>query len=106
VLTRSDLPQGQQATQSVHAAFLFSHEHVTLMDSWFEESSYLVLLGVQSEAELQLWKDRLEDRGCVLTAWHEPDLDGELTSVAVAPSLAAERCLSSLPLLLREVVPA
>jgi len=102
VLTRTDLPQGQQATQSVHAAFSFAHAHVGLMDDWYETSSYLVLLGVEDEVELGWWRVRLLDKGCVLTPWHEPDRDNELTALAVAPSPVAERTLSSLPLLLRQ----
>lgn len=76
------------------------------MGDWYETSSYLVLLGVADEAELASWQARLTTKGCVLTSWHEPDMGNELTALAVAPSPTAERTLSSLPLLLREVAMA
>lgn len=106
MLTRTDLPQGQQATQSVHAAFLFARHLPERTRAWFDDSSYLVLLGVEDEAALREWADRLEAKGCSFALWREPDLDNELTAVAVAPSPVAERTLSSLPLLLREVAMA
>lgn len=102
VLTRQDLSPGQQATQSAHAAFSLAHEHPELTRDWYERSSYLVLLGVPDEPALRAWIERLADVGATMISWREPDLDDELTSLAVAPSPGVERALSSLPLLLRE----
>lgn len=76
------------------------------MDAWFEQSSYLVLLQVPDEQELVWWHNRLVAADCVVTAWTEPDMDGELTAIAVAPSNTARRLLANLPLLLREVAMA
>lgn len=102
VLTRADLSPGQQATQSAHAAFVFSVEHPLLMETWFQESTYLVLLSVPDEHALIAHLVKLREAGIVCSAWREPDLGNELTAVAVAPSLAAQRLLANLPLTLRE----
>lgn len=102
LLTRADLSPGQQATQGSHAAFRFAYEHPLLLKTWYEESTYLVLLSVPTEAELGVLAGRLIAADLVVSLWREPDMGNELTSVAVAPSLAAQRLLSSLPLTLRE----
>lgn len=102
VLTRADLSPGQQATQSAHAAFIFSVEHPLLMERWFQESTYLVLLSVPDEVSLAAYSVKLREAKIVCSVWREPDLDNGLTAVAVAPSLAAQRLLANLPLTLRE----
>jgi peptidyl-tRNA hydrolase len=99
---RADLPPGQQATQAVHGAFSFAHEHPKLADDWYEQSKWLVLLQVADEQELVWWHNRLLAAECVIQGWEEPDLGNELTAVAVAPSETARRMLAQLPLLLRE----
>lgn len=103
IIGRADLSPGQQATQSVHAAFSFAHEHPKLMDTWYESSSFLVLLAVPDEQELTWMHNRLVMAEQVVTAWTEPDLDDSLTAIAVAPSEVTRRMLSNLPLLLREL---
>ena len=72
------------------------------MAEWYERSSYLVLLGVPDEPALLGWLEHLAQLGATFIGWREPDRGNELTSLAVAPSPAVERALSSLPLLLKE----
>lgn len=101
-MTRSDLSPGQQATQSTHAALTFAVEHPLLMSEWYRTSSYLVLLSAKSEFHLRTIHHRVKDACLTHVCWHEPDLDNEMTALAVEPSPAAERLLANLPLLLRE----
>jgi hypothetical protein len=102
VVVRGDLSPGQQATQSVHAALAFAYEHPAVMARWYADSTYLVLLAVPDLAGLEAAAARLSH--LVVTAWHEPDMGGELTAVVVEPGAGASRLLSNLPLTLR--VPA
>jgi hypothetical protein len=72
------------------------------MDRWYTESTYLILLAVPDEYALGNLTGKLLDADQIVTLWREPDMGNELTSIAVAPSEAAQRILANLPLLLRE----
>lgn len=102
MVTRSDLSPGQQATQSTHAAFKFAHEHPALMDSWYRESTYLVLLATPDEPSLAEILFTVDFDSLVFSAWREPDMDDALTAIAIAPSPMASKLLANLPLTLRE----
>jgi hypothetical protein len=84
----------------VHAAFDFAVFHPELTQSWHDESNYLVVVTTENEktlAELQsIIEFDLKLRHIGVT---EPDMDDELTAVAVEPSDDVRRLLSSLPLL-------
>jgi hypothetical protein len=81
VLVRRDLSHPQQVVQACHAsleaarAFLPSdHEH-----------PFLVICGVRDEPRLWRCLDVLSAAGIRHCAFHEPDLDGQLTAVATEP---------------------
>lgn len=101
-MTRRDLRPGLQAAQVAHAAFTFSYEHRALTTQWLEESNWLVILSVADESELERLGDEAHDRYLPVTWFHEPDLDGQLTAIAIAPHPHTEALLSSLPLALKE----
>jgi hypothetical protein len=65
---------------------------------WHSDSNTLVLLAVPDELALSwLWSDAAV-RGLRCVAFHEPDLDGALTAIALEP--AARRLVAHLPLAL------
>jgi hypothetical protein len=65
---------------------------------WHSDSNTLVLLAVPDELALSwLWSDAAA-RGLRGVAFHEPDLDGALTAIALEP--AARRLVAHLPLAL------
>lgn len=76
-----------RAAQIGHALIQWTLEHGRPPES-------LVVLQVPGLDELHRAHDRLEGR---VVAFHEPDLDDELTAVAAGPECWRE--LSSLPLL-------
>lgn len=98
VVTRSDLPAGAQLAQSVHAAFAFSSFYPEVARTWHERSNNLVVLAVATEAALLALLDLAP---APAVAFREPDLAYQLTAIAIGPSDAAARLLSSLPLALR-----
>lgn len=87
-VTRADLGHGLRAAQVGHALICWTLQHGRPPDN-------LVVLQVPGEAELHALEQRLA--GARLVAFREPDLDGELTALALGPE--AWRALSSLPLL-------
>ena len=95
-MTREDLPPATQAVQAAHAAFEFAIAHPDLVRDWQRVSNTLVLLAVRDEFALGcLYVDAVE-RGVRTTPFHESDLGGSLTALALEP--AARRLVARLPL--------
>lgn len=90
-ITRRDLPVGLRTAQVGHALIEWTLR-------FGKPPENLVVLAVDDEDKLESWLAMLADHdGKQLVAFHEPDLDDELTAVACGP--AYWRDLSSLPLL-------
>lgn len=92
IVVRCDIAAGLQLAQACHAAREF-----TLAQRDEDVGDNLVVLAA-SHSELE----RLVERApgvCSVTAFHEPDLGGELTAAAFG--VGAQRLLSQLPLALR-----
>lgn len=87
-----------QLAQSCHAATQFCLSHPDEAIQWFDTSNNLVVLQVKHEAHLLDWALTLKELGAITSSFYEPDLDDELTAVAVAPSPQVEQAVSSLPL--------
>jgi len=102
LITRADLPPAQQAVQAAHALRQFTEEHPIEDRAWFEESNHLALLSVQDEPGLLLLQDRAWELGVPCAAFHEPDLGGALTALALAPGAGSRRLARSLPMALQE----
>lgn len=98
IVTRSDLPAGYQAAQAVHAARQFQALHPDLERAWFERSNTIAILSAPSEealSELASLAERLELR---IARFHEPDIDNQLTAIAIEPGDHARRICRRLPL--------
>ncbi len=102
-ITRCDLTPGQRAVQSTHAAINFVFEHPGRAGPWFRESNYLVQLEAKNEQELLRLIEQCELKNIKYTAFTEPDLDNQITAIAVEPSLATQKLVSSLPLLFKKL---
>lgn len=59
------------------------------MRAWHAGSNCLVLLDVPDELALLDWRDRALAAGLPVSTMVEPDIDGEHTAIAVAPSALA-----------------
>ena len=77
VLVRGDLSPGYQAAQAIHAAVDEALERPEMVRLY----PTVVVLNVASEAELYEYAVRY-----AMTAFHEPDLDGEMTAAATFSS--------------------
>lgn len=92
-----------QLAQSLHAAIDFGLEHPALHRQWHRDSNYICDLSVKNEEELRLLSGKANDLGIKLTTFREPDLNHEVTAIALAPSEGARCLCSSLPLALRQL---
>jgi peptidyl-tRNA hydrolase len=104
IITRSDLAPGLQAAQVAHAAFRFSYEHRPIATAWHEESNFLIILSVPDEDALRKLGKDAEARNLPVTYFTEPDIEDQLTAIAIAPSNATVELCAELPLALRDVV--
>lgn len=104
VVVRNDIPPGLQMAQACHATREFT------LYSDVDPGDNLVVLGA-SPAELAALLARVAEKpaGCsefhhpyAYSPFHEPDLGGELTALALVGS-GARKMLSSFPLALRGV---
>lgn len=87
ILTRNDLGLAYQAVQGAHAVAQFCLDYPD--NEW--KNGYLIFLAVEDHAELQEWWGLLnlgnelkpEHKHEPLSVFHEPDLDNEMTALAM-----------------------
>lgn len=100
IVTRSDLPPGAIAAQSVHTALAFAHEYPFEWRTWYLGSNNIVLLAARDESDLLRLAERARDAGVSCAVFREPDFQNTVTGVAIGP--AGWKLVSSLPLALRQ----
>lgn len=100
-ITRGDLTSGQKAVQSGHAAINFIFEHPDRAGPWFKNSNYLVMLETQNEQSLINLIEKCEKKKLKFTIFREPDLNNQITAIAVEPSDETKKVVSNLPLLFK-----
>lgn len=102
LITREDIPPGYQAVQSCHAIRQFTAEHPEIDVEWFTASNYLALLSVANERELMRLLVIADDHGLRTSAFREPDIDGQITAIAIEPHSKTAKICGHLPLALSE----
>jgi hypothetical protein len=93
VIVQEDLSPGMKIAQGGHALCSFSSDHAEVYRDWYTTSNNLVVL---QAPDLQVLADSLSEKGFRSSCFHEPDLNDQLTALAVEP--AAQRWLSNLRL--------
>lgn len=104
MVTRADLSAGQQAVQAAHAAIDFVFEHPSRAGPWHEVSNYLAILVAESEAHLKQLVARCESALVDYTVFREPDLDNQITAIAMEPSKETQRLAGKFPLLFQDKI--
>ena len=93
---------GYQATQSAHALAEFSFEHPSFYQEWYKHSKALTLLSVKDEHHLLFLIKQLAEKNIPLSIFIEPDINNQVTAIAIAPSVDVKKICSSIPLALKE----
>ena len=93
IVVLATLSAGMKAAQACHALRAFGAVYPDIDRDWYETSNNIVILEHDDPSDLA---DRLDSHGMTLARFHEPDLDGALTSFCVAPE--ARKMLGRLPL--------
>ena len=91
-----------QAVQSGHAAIQFQYEHFDIASKWFNESNYLIYLSVENEEKLHNIIYKLQKSNLKYSVFREPDLNNQVTAIAIEPSEKTRKLVSNLPLMLKE----
>jgi peptidyl-tRNA hydrolase len=85
--------------QSAHAGIQFQYEHPELAKNWFHNSNYLIFLSVKNEEELQTLIDRAMSKNIIVSIFREPDINNEITAIALEPCDDSKRLTSTLKLM-------
>lgn len=101
VVVRKDLEPGLQLAQSCHVAFSFSQEHSNETKIWMSESNYIAVLNGSDENDLLRLIDRASVEGIKCSIFREPDIDNQITAIALAPGPQSKKLCSRLPLALK-----
>lgn len=104
IVTRRDISPGYQAVQSVHAQGQFCIEHSDTYKRWYTFSNYLALLSVADEKALLKLTDDALSAGARVSAFHEPDIGGNITAIAIEPGEIAKELCKHIPLALKNCV--
>lgn len=91
------LPPGQQAVQAAHALQEFNVHEPKLVAEWYRQSNTLALLSTDPQGLGELLDDAR--RMVAVRPFHEPDLNHQLTALALGPE--ARRLVRRFPLALR-----
>lgn len=105
LIVRSDLSPGYQAVQPAHALAEFAMTYPEIFADWHKNHKNLVILSVPSEAALQELFTIAQERGIKGVDFREPDINDELTAIALEPSDETYKLVSSLSLALKERQP-
>ena len=87
VLVRRDLSHPQQVVQACHASLEAARTFLPVSS----EHPFVIVCGVRDEPRLFRCLDRLEAAGVRYRAFHEPDLEGQLTALATEPIYGSKR---------------
>jgi peptidyl-tRNA hydrolase len=97
------LEEGYQAVQSLHAGIQFVFEHPEYAEHWYKQSNYLGLLSVADEQELTKLIEQAAANDIHFSIFREPDIEDQITAIALSPGPKSKKLCSKLQLALRNI---
>jgi len=85
--------------QSAHACVQFQHEHPEIAKQWYHHSNYLIFLSVENEKELESLIDKAKSQNIQVSVFREPDINNEITAIAIEPTINSMSITSELKLM-------
>ena len=101
LVTREDLSPGYQAVQACHALRQFVADHPEIDKEWFTQSNYLALLVVKNLDDLVKLQNDAQNLGLRVSVFDEPDIDNQITAIAIEPHPKSQELCRSLSLALK-----
>lgn len=105
ILVRTDLPKNYQAVQAGHAVAEFCKDEArrfrwTGRDveslPWRWENGTLIYLRGGNIDDINMWNQRLAERGIEFSLFQEPDINNEVTAIAVLSTPEVDKLFSNL----------
>jgi len=87
----------------MHAAIQFIFEHPEITKEWYNISNYLGFLSVANEYELNKLIEKAVLLNIKISVFKEPDIDNQITAIALQPGIKSKKLCSNLKLALRDV---
>jgi hypothetical protein len=87
---------------AAHAAIQWQFDFPDIAKEWFDNSSYLALLSVANEVELQHLAEKAHLQEIKVSIYREPDVDNQITAIALEPHIKSKKLCSSIKLALKD----
>jgi peptidyl-tRNA hydrolase len=101
IIVRKDISAGLQLSQACHSAFHFSQQHPEITSQWMTESDYICILNIDSEEELIKIIQKASQEDIKHSIFKEPDINNEVTAIALAPGQKSKKLCANLKLALK-----
>ncbi len=92
---------GYQSVQAQHGLAEFIFQHPEVAREWYKVSNYLGFLSVANEYELSKLIEKAIEQNITFSVFREPDIDNQITAIALEPSSKSKKLCSNLPLALK-----
>ena len=102
LVTRMDIKAGYQAVQPAHALAEFATVYPKIFGHWHKNHKNLVILAAENESALIDLFKRSRELDIRSVMFREPDLNDEVTAIALEPGDKTYKLTSTLPLALKE----
>ena len=99
-ISRKDLTPGAQNAQLLHSLAQFSLDFPEKFKSW--NNGNIVSLSARDEQQLGNLLLKLEENDIAASAFYEPDIKNQLTSICIEGTEKASKLTSSFPLSFKE----
>lgn len=100
IVSRKNLKPGAQNAQSIHSLSQFALDHPDVFKAWNNQT--IVSLSAKDENQLGNLLSKIEEHGINVSAFYEPDINNELTSITIEGTEKASKLTSSFPLAFKE----
>lgn len=101
-MVRGDLKPGEMLAQSCHVVSMFGYEHPEITKEWITNSNYIAVLQCKDETELLKLVERADTKGVKFSVFFEPDMDNQMTAVALEPGIVSKKLCSNFRLALKD----
>ncbi len=92
-----------RVAQATHAAIGFTFEHPGRAGPWYHNSNYLIMKEVENEKDLIFLIEKCEENQLAISVFQEPDLNHQITAIAIEPSKTTQRITDKFPLMFKNV---
>jgi peptidyl-tRNA hydrolase len=72
--------------QVLHGGIQFCNDFPQHQKKWYQSSNTVVVLSVSNHEELQKFSKELKEKSVEHSCFYEPDLENELTAIALVPN--------------------